>query len=55
MNSGMGFPYRIINLGFVLLCPTSDNEMTKKKRFTFENLDIFKCTKDYPIIIQGEI
>jgi hypothetical protein len=32
MNSGMGFPYQIINLGFVLLCTTSDNEMTKKTK-----------------------
>jgi hypothetical protein len=32
MNSGMGFPYQIINLGFMLPHATGDNEMTKIKK-----------------------
>jgi len=32
MNSGMGFPYQIINLGFLLPHITSDDEMTQKKK-----------------------
>jgi hypothetical protein len=32
MNSGMGFPYQIINLGFVLPHNTSDDEMSLKKK-----------------------
>jgi hypothetical protein len=32
MNSGMGFPYQIINLGFMLPHTTNDDEMTQKKK-----------------------
>jgi len=42
MNSGMGFPYQIINLGS-LQHTTSDNEMTKiKKVYILLFSDIYK-------------
>jgi hypothetical protein len=43
MNSGMGFPYQIINLGFMLQRTTNDNEMTKiKKVYILLFSDIYK-------------
>ncbi len=48
-----------INLGFVLLHPTNDDEMTKKKKSLHLKTYIYKkdsnCTKYCPIVIQGEI
>jgi len=55
-------PLTIMHLDSALLHITNNNEIAKKiKGFTFENFVIFRyildsnCTKDHPIILQGEI